>query len=897
MARSNELIFALNAGAVDKEALSRIDLEKMRLAGEQPVTNYLPKVTGPMTIRPGLEMLSDIPSDDQTHQLRFARSTDAKYVLLMSDSEMRISLDGSILQIPDHSTTIASGSWTDESSGSATATGGATLTLQATATASARLRQSVSVSGVDDEVVHILRVVVSAGPVYLRVGSTAGGQELLEDQTLDTGTHKIAFTPGDSVGTIYIDVRADDDVDRTVSQIDFEANLTSGDLVLPHPWTYAQLQKLRTWQSIDVLFCGDGAQQQRKIERRGDYSWSVALYEPVNGPYITPAGNITMTSDALTGNATITASENYFTAGHEGTQIELEHTGKTVTQTLDGADQATDYITVTGIDAERIFYRTATRNALIGTLTLQRSVEPENPTVWSDYATYVDGAADFSKTSVDDNEDNLTAHYRFSIKTGDYTSGDVEVTLEYENTIAIGNALITGYTSPTEVDVEIRDAFGAVSATSNWRIGAWSDALGWPRVPIIHDDRLHWFDSSGRDYGSEVDDYVDFDDTLEGDAAPFTRSVAGGMLEGVVWAQSDSRLLVGTPGYEATIQASEFDGALTPTDYTSRKPSRRGCADLESVPHHSGIFYVQRSGKRIYEIAISPNEQTYRSQNISRLNPSVAAAGIVRMACQLMPETRLYMVLSDGTCAVLTFEKDDEVIAFTTISVPSGTIEDVCVLPDTDQDEVYFIVKKGTDRYHMRLGAEEAQESVATCTLLDYWQEETGSVSAISGATHLASTTVQVWADGQRRADVTLDASGNGNLDGTYSRVVYGRNYDGEFTSVKLAYAAVLGTAIGQEKTVRHIGLVMSNSCLDGTYVGFDEANAEPIPDMIDGVLRTTNQFFDHIDISPFPVGSTFDVDSRVYVKTESQEGPATVQAIVIDVETPEGYSPPRNKG
>ena len=902
MARGNELVYALNSGGVDKEALSRIDLERMRISGEHPVANWLPKVVGPMTVRPGFEQLAAIPDDDQTWQLPFAKSVATKFALLLSASEMRISEDGTILQVPDVDTVISTSSWTDESTGSASATGGATLTLNATATESAKLRQAVTVAAGDQAEVNILRIAVSRGPLMLRIGTTAGGQELVAETILETGTHKLGFTP--NAATVYVELRSDDAVARTVSEIDFEANIITApaDLVLPTPWTYAQAKALRYWQSIDVIYAGDGDQKQRQIEFRGDLtgaaqSWSVVEHQASNGPYTVPAGNLSMTPGALTGNTTITASEAYFLASHVGALIELTQTGKTVNQTLNGADQATDYVTVTGVDAERIFFRTGVGSSFVGTLTLQRSVEPDNPTVWSDYATYVNGAATFAKVAEDDSQDNLTAHYRFSVKSGDYTSGSVEVTLEYENTTAVGQGLITGYTSATVVDVEVKANFGAITSTRSWRIGAWSDIAGWPRVPVIHDDRLHWFNDGGRDYASEVDDFVDHDDSLEGNNRPFVRSVAGGSLEGVVWALSDDRLIVGTPGFEATIQANDFDGALTATDYTSRKPSRRGCADIDAVSHHAGIFYAQRSAKRIYEISIPPSDTRYRSQNISRINPSACKAGIVRLGVQLQPETRLYAVLEDGSLVVLTYERDDDVVAFTTMGVPGGLIEDLIVLPDIDQDQVLIVVNRSGSRYHMRLGTEIAQESASTCTLLDYFKVLTGSISAISGATHLASTTVQVWADGARRADVLLDASGNGTLDGTYSRVVYGLNYQCDFESVKLAYVAQLGTAINQEKIIQHLGLVFSNSCLDGVRIGFDENNLDPLPMIIKGQERTASQFFAHLDAPPFPVPSNFDTDSRFYLRTNSADGPVTIQSVSMDIETPENLSPPRDRG
>ena len=47
---------------------------------------------------------------------------------------------------------------------------------------------------------------------------------------------------------------------------------------------------------------------------------------------------------------------------------------------------------------------------------------------------------------------------------------------------------------------------------------------------------------------------------------------------------------------------------------------------------------------------------------------------------------------------------------------------------------------------------------------MDGYRVLTGSISSISGATHLASQTVQIWADGQRRADVARDREECKNL-------------------------------------------------------------------------------------------------------------------------------------
>lgn len=889
MARRHELAYALNAGGVDPDAMARVDLEKMRLAGEHPVKNWLPRVLGPMTLRPGTQNLYRMTSDLQHRQIPFLQELGASYMLRLSPYEMRVQYQDAIVQVPSVSTTIASGSWSDVSTSPATATGGVSPNFSGTATSSAKLRQSVSVGASDQAKYNILRIVVWNGPIWLRIGTTSAGQELIADTELREGTHKIGFIP--NAGTIYIELRSDSDTYKAVGQIQFESTLIggTGDLVLPTPWPSAAIiSQLRHWQSIDTMFVGDGVYLPRQIEHRGPYAWSVVMHYTSNGPWKAGSDRLALTPTGLTGNINITSSEPLFRSGHLGALLELTHTGgKTVTATLTGFDQTSDYITVVGIGAERTFYRTGTGSSFVGTLTLERSTEAGTPTVWSTVSTFVNGAATFTSTAETDADDNVRAHYRWRCTA--YTSGSVVAALDYASGVTTGHARITSYTSSTQVAVEVLSAFGRLTATRDWRIGAWSDIDGWPRVPIIHDDRMLWF-RGDTVYGSVVDDYPNHDDDNSTDAGPFVRTIGSEHSSGVLWASALTRLCVGTAAFEAVLQASEIDEPLTPTRYTVRKPTRRGSADLEPAKHDDGLFFTQRNTRRIYELFIPDGQSRPATQDMTRLVPTAANTGIVRMAVQQQPENRLYAVLASGACLVLTFDRDDKVSAWTTIEVAGGFIEDVAVLPNTQQDDVYFtVVRNTTQRWIEKIGPEFEQASVSTCTLLDGHRVLTGAISSISGATQFASQTVQVWADGIKRADVTLDASGNGSLGGTYVRVVYGKSFAATWKSVKLAYAAGLGTALGQTKQVHGAGLILRNSCLDGITVGGETDRLLPLPDYVNGALRTTSQFFDHYDMDIMPIQSEWTPDARLHVRADSAYGPVTLQAIVLDIETRDG--------
>lgn len=906
MARRNEYVYALNAGGVDKQALGRVDLEKMRLAGEHPVKNWLPKVVGPMALRPGLEYKATLAA--VTRDIPFIRSRSVKNILAFSDVSCTICEDGVPITVLAPATTITNpsftsggGGWSDVSDtgdgtdGTATLGVSGGLALLATRWRAAAAQQAVSVAGSDQATRHTLRIVVARGPVYFRIGSSSGGEEIFAETRLLTGTHKLSFTPG--TGTIYLRFRSEDRCVRAVNSCTFEHTILggTGPLTLPTPWNEDDLPFLAWDQSADVMFIADGQVKPRRIERRGTHSWSITDYDTRNGVIELPAQTrISLTPSTLSGNGTLTANRAYFKPSHVGSLFELTHNEQRVIDELNAAGQYTDYITVRGLFSSSVVFNDRnwgltidmTTGSFTGVIALYRSTDPE-AAIWTEVAEYNTDTA----TTYNDEQSNLLAHYRFGVKS--YTSGYANVSLIQAAGSTTGLIRVTEYSSATSVNIEVVNPLGDTKATLDWRAPAWSDDLGWPRVPRLFDGRLWWFRGDVA-YGSIVDDFDNFDDTVEGDSGPVVRSIGNASAEGALWALDMQRLIVGTTGFEASIRSSSFDEPITPTQFTVRNASTIGSALIPAVKLDRGAFFVSGNRRRLYELAFTGETNDYSSLDVTRLVPSALAARVKSMAVQRQPDARVYMVLYDGTCVVMTFERDDKVVAFTTIET-AGAIEDVCILPGTEQDDVYFITTRYGVRLREKMANEREQESVATCALLDGHAVLTGSVSAISGATRFNGQTVQVWADGRRRADVTISA-GAAALGQTYARVVYGVRHTAEFLSSKLAYAAQLGSAVGQTKIVRGASLILANSCLDGIRLGKDATNTDPMPAFVDGAQRTANQFFATYDEDIFPIPSSWDTDARLYISADSAEGPVTVQAVVLDIETREGVSEARNK-
>ncbi len=151
------------------------------------------------------------------------------------------------------------------------------------------------------------------------------------------------------------------------------------------------------------------------------------------------------------------------------------------------------------------------------------------------------------------------------VKTGNYTSGTVTISLTYSQGSISGVARVTAYTDSTEVTASVQSAMGGTSATDLWEEGLWSDYRGWPSAPQFDGGRLWWV---SRDItGSVSDGYESFDDSIEGDSAPIVRSIGSGPVERINWLLSLGRLLLGTQLTEKVVRSSSLDEPVTPTNF------------------------------------------------------------------------------------------------------------------------------------------------------------------------------------------------------------------------------------------------------------------------------------------------------------------------------------------
>lgn len=916
MAKIFAPLLAFNRGIVSPKAIARIDVERIKLSA-QIMTNFMPKTQGCMYLRTGSGYLGSSYNNLAANWIDFVAATTDTALLELTDQKMRVWINDALLTRPSVATTISNGSfatntnWTDASTNGGVPTyGGSGLTLNATNRGGlAKVTRTIAVAAPDQNVEHGLHIVVARGPVTFRCGSTAGGDEYVTETSLGSGVHSLAFTPG---ANFYLQFQSALDINRIVTSIAVEA---AGAVEIAAPWLSADLDKIRSTQSADVVFVAADGYQQQRIERRGTgRSWSVIKYVADDGPFFaTRSAAVKLKVGATSGNTTLTSDLAFFKSTHVGAIFRLFSGGYNITSKLGAENTHSDPIRVTGIYSASGVYNDRNFTYSIagtwaGTVRVRRSYDAAD----SGFKDFGSGSTvNVGATNLSDSNDNAIVYYRLEIKTGEYTSGAATVNLTYDGGGDFGICRVVNYNSPTSVDIEVLKPFTQLTYTDDWREGYWSDYRGWPSNVSLYEGRL-WFAGKGRWHGSVSDSYSSFDDTVIGDKAPLNRSLGEGPVDTINFMLPLQQLILGTAGAEITLRSSSLDEPLTVTNSVAKTISTIGSAMIKGAMIDKRGVYVDRAGQRVWELTYDTMYYNYASKELTLLSPDVMYPGVASIAVQRHPDTRIHYVLTDGTVAILTYEPENQVACFSKYET-DGNVERAVVLPGSGEDAVYYHVNRTiggvTKRFLERFALETEIIGGAIHKQADCFVVYSGASStSITVASHLEGKSVTVWnaaipvtnifdgtvthgdceqnADGTIKTFVVTGGVVSGLSIATTSAVV-GLAFTAQYESTKLAYAAQLGTALTQPKRINYLGLIMATTHMRGLRFGqsFDVMDGLPLD--YKGETINEGAIYDEFDEPSVELPGEWNTDARLCLQASAPR-PCTLLAAVVGMQTNE---------
>lgn len=437
-------------------------------------------------------------------------------------------------------------------------------------------------------------------------------------------------------------------------------------------------------------------------------------------------------------------------------------------------------------------------------------------------------------------------------------------------------------------------------STARWSIGAFNDEHCYPKAVGFYEDRL-WLGGTKKDpqtfWGSRTGDYENFEIIADQDDSAVVFTLASDRLNSIEWMSGEDVLLIGTRGGEFTADAGSADQAITPSNIRVRRRSSYGSfIGVQPLFIDSALLFVHRSGERLHELSEFPDTDYYTAPDLTQMSYDVLSSGVVGMAYQSAPFRILWVALSDGSLASLTYVRDEEILAWATheIGGTDAAVESIAVIPHTagDQDQLWAVTKRtvngSTVRHIEVLERPFAEEAVIEDAFFvdDGLTYEGAATTSITGLDHLEGETVSILADGFVIDDQVV-SGGAVTLTSAAEKVHVGLPMpEARLQTMRIEAGARDGTSMGKKGRIFRL-IVRVNDLGEGLYFGTDFDTMRPWSLRKESDNNDTPTALYTGDSPSFPMPSGYERERRIAL-AHRLPLPATIVATMpqLDVES-----------
>lgn len=573
-------------------------------------------------------------------------------------------------------------------------------------------------------------------------------------------------------------------------------------LELASPYGQNDLADIKFVQCADVMTLVHPEHPVYELKRTAVNSFTLTSKEYEFPPMLDPNldDDHKITPSAMTGDITLTATHDTFEEGNVGGYFQLIHTRKENEISNDfTADGVSSALEVFG------YWTFSTHGTWTGTITIQRSFD--NGATWADYRTYSSANDSNVSTSGEEEEDGVL--YRLEMSNYEQSStGTLKLCrclFVNPDFVTTGVVKITAYTDAKHVSGTVVRKLGGTDATHEWNEGAWSERRGFPRTVAYYEERMMFGGTAYKPqtvWGSKTNAWDNF---LVGDKddSGLDFTLASDTVNTISWMCQHTALVIGTEDSEWTLSASDSNAALTPTNFRVRRQSVYGSSGISALMVGEVILFVQRGGRKVREFVYSWEKDGYTSPDMTILADHITKSGIVETALQQLPDSILWCVLGDGSAAALTYERDQEVIGWHKHTT-DGIIFSCCVIPNGDEDKVYFAVERNGSKM-IEVMAGRSIAGVGDSYFVDSGKIFEGSgMTTLTGLEHLNGKTVKILADGAVQRDKVVE-NGSVALDVPANKAAVGLAYDSILSPMPIEIEMQNGQSVLRKKTVSEL--------------------------------------------------------------------------------------------
>lgn len=273
------------------------------------------------------------------------------------------------------------------------------------------------------------------------------------------------------------------------------------------------------------------------------------------------------------------------------------------------------------------------------------------------------------------------------------------------------------------------------------------------------------------------------------------------------------QLVVLTSDAEYRITPVNSD-ALTPTSVSARAQSYVGSSTVRPVVVNNSLVFCAARGGRVREMGYSSEVGGFLTGDLSiRCSSLFDGYTIADADLAKAPTPIVWFTSSSGALLGMTYVPEEQLGAWHRHTT-QGSFESICTLTENDEDVPYVAVKRtlpgaGVVRYVEQMQPVRyatAADAFFVDSGLTYTNGTAGTVSTITGLSHLEGMTVQVIQNGVVQATKVV-ASGQITLSTPLpvgQKVVIGLGYTSLLRTLPLA-AQIDAAAQGRVKNINHV--------------------------------------------------------------------------------------------
>lgn len=277
-------------------------------------------------------------------------------------------------------------------------------------------------------------------------------------------------------------------------------------------------------------------------------------------------------------------------------------------------------------------------------------------------------------------------------------------------------------------------------STCSWSFGAFGALMHFPGFAAFYQGRLWFSGIPGMPttlLGSCTDDFTNFRVDSNDDSA-LHLTIASDNQSEICWMSSARELLLGTTDGEWVL-ASSAGGAVSASTASFQRQSSVGSTGIRPLSVENTVLFIQRGGKRLREISYKLEADGFTATDSSILAEHLLRPGVQEWCIQRGSNFYVWVLMRDGTVAVLTLNQEQRINAWQRMEFPDRKVIQIATLPGVsgNEDEVWFVLQNQVNGH---LSLERIRENSA---YLDGLVSSTVQASGkLTGLQHLAGMRV-----------------------------------------------------------------------------------------------------------------------------------------------------------